>query len=200
MSTKTRGPTIAQQLKQLGACADAVDWAISYGADGRCAWAECRRGDWMLWILGKLSGPPESDARKQLVLTACACARLSLPHTKDPRVLACIETAERWARGQATIVELREARAAAAAAAYAAAAAAYAAAAAAAAAYAAAAYAADADADAAYADADAAYAAAAYAADADADADAAAYARTGTLAACADLVRWDYPDPPIVAK
>jgi hypothetical protein len=37
-----------------------------------------------------------------------------LPHTKDQRVLACIETAERWAKGKATIAELREARVAAA--------------------------------------------------------------------------------------
>ncbi len=190
-------------LAPLSPCAEAMTY-LQTQPDAVTAWNQCERGDWMLWLAGKYAGPPEGEGRKGLVLAACACARLALPHfTKlyphDGRVLACIETAERWARGEATLAELRQARsaaddaadaAAAADAAYAADAAAYAAAAADAAAYtaaAAAAYAADADA----ADADAAayVDAAADAADADA-------ARKKALAACADCVRRFYPIPP----
>ncbi len=152
-------------LKKLRPCSDAVEWAKTFGALDD-AWKACERGDWMLWLLGKQAGPPESDSRKKLVLTACACARLALPHVKkgDRRSLKAIETAEAWARGD-TGVTLQMVRDAAAADAYAAA-------------YAAAAYA-------------AAYAAtyAAYAAYAAAD----AAARKSILAKCADIVREHYP-------
>jgi len=102
------------------------------------------------------------------VLAACACARLALPHTSDPRVIVCIETTEAWARGEATIGKVNDVRVAANTVAAAAAHAAHAAAARAAAA---AAYAAS---DASAAD----YAAAA-----------AAAARKGSLAESADIVR-----------
>jgi hypothetical protein len=137
------------------------------------AWSACDRGDWMLWLLGRVSGAPESEDRKRLVLCACACARTALPFVRsgEERPLRCIETAERWARGEATIGEVREARRAAAAAA------------------AAAAYAADAaDAADAAAYAAAAAAAAAYAAD----------ARSKALKACADIVRAHYPQAPVL--
>ena len=119
----------------------------------------------MLWLAAR------ADVRRQeVVLAACACARLALPHVLagEMRPLRAIETAEAWAQGEAgvTLTDVRRA-AAAAAAAYAAAAAA-------------AAYAADAAAYAAYA-ADA-YAAA-YAAD----------ARARVLRECAALVRERIP-------
>ena len=129
--------TVADRIAHLRPCADALEWARDYTSPAK-AWSECEHGDWMLWLLGQLSGVPESDARKLLVLAACDCADLAMPHAKTPVVAKCIKTARRWAKGKATIEQLREARNDAAAdAAYAAYAAADAAAAAAAAAYAA---------------------------------------------------------------
>ena len=67
----------------------------------------------MLWLLGKI---PSTD-RKILVLAACECARQSLhlvPEGEDRPRLA-IETAEKWARGEASIEEVKTAAAAAAA-------------------------------------------------------------------------------------
>ena len=123
-------------LTDLRACPDAVAWARGYH-DLYAAWAASERGDWMLWLAGKLSGPPESASRKRLVLAACECARLALAHVRagEDRPRIAIETAERWARGEAgvTLANVRaaaaDAYAAAAADAAAAAAAAYAAAA-----------------------------------------------------------------------
>ena len=109
------------KLKATGACLEAVRWAEGQ-PDGTTAWSVCERGDWMLWLLGKLLGKPWSEGKKPLVLTACECARLSLPYTKDPRVLKCIETAEAWTRGEVRIEQVRSARAASCAAVYAAAA------------------------------------------------------------------------------
>ena len=174
------GP-LADLLRDLRACRDARDWAAPY-ATVEEAWAVCPRGDWMLWLAGKMGVD-----RKLIVLAACACARLALPHVRasDTRPVVVIETAERWARGEdgVTLADVRAAAAHAAASAFDATdAAAHTAAYAAAYAYATAAAAADA-----YATAAAAYAAtaAAYAADA---ADAAA-ARAETLKRCADSVR-----------
>ena len=99
------------KLKRLLACQEARDWFTTQ-PDPETAWAKCERGDWMLWLCGKFSGRPESDGRKTLVLAACQCARLALKHVKkgEKRPLVCIETAERWAKGEATIEELQEAR------------------------------------------------------------------------------------------
>ena len=187
MAAKKKAAHWSRKLRLLRACVEAVEFAKTQKTFA-AAWKTCSRGDWMLWIAGRLSGPPESDARKKLVLAACACARLALKHVKpgEERPRICIETTEKWARGEDGITtdDVRKAGSAAYAAdaaaydaAYAAAAAAYASAAA----YAAAAYAAD-----------AAYAAA-YSA-------AAAAARSRMLAECADIVRTMYPAPPKLTK
>lgn len=67
--------TIDQKLSAIGACSDAVEWTRSLGrVPAREAWAKCKRGDWMLWLLGKLSGPPHSVSRRKLVACALECA------------------------------------------------------------------------------------------------------------------------------
>ena len=191
-----------RKLKRMGACSDAVEWAQKYKTFAN-AWRYCKRGDWMLWLLGQNAGEPGSDERRPLVFAACECARLALPYVAkgEGRPLKAIETAEAWTRGDAGVTlddveKAAEAAYAAADAAYAASDAAYAAADAAAnaavsAAANAAAYAA---ADAA---ANAAVSAAADAANAAAWSDAvSAAARQKTLAECADIVRKYYPAPP----
>lgn len=170
-----------EQIKAIGACTDALAW-LKEQTSATQAWRDCHRGDWMLWMIGRVAGgKPERAARKKLVLTACKCARLALKYVEkgEDRPRKAILTAERWARGKATIKEVRAAADAADAVS--------AADAAAAAAAAATAYATAAAADA----ADAAYAAraAAYAA-----------ARAKTLAECADIVRRAYPKPPRMPK
>ena len=167
------------KLKKLHPCSDALQW-VSEQKNPQQAWDDCERGDWMLWLLGKLSGDSKSKSRKKLVLAACECARLSLhlvPDDEDrPRI--AIETAEKWVRGEASIDRVMSAAYAADVATYAAADVA--------------AYAAYADSDA-YAAADVAtYAAyAAYAAVYAADAT-----RKSTLKQCADIVRKHYPKVP----
>ena len=175
------------KLRKKGACQEALSW-LETQPNWQIAWDTCDRGDWMLWLIGKMSASLES--RQKLVLTACQCARLTLPYTSDDRPLKTIETAEAWTRGEATLEMVREAVRAAKAAAYAA----YAAADAASAGYVAASAA-----DAAYAAAFAAYAAAdvAFAAHAVAfaayAADAADLAGDITLRQCADIIRKHYP-------
>ena len=92
-------------LARLHACSEARDW--SAGKTLEQAWAECPRGDWMLWLAGHL----DID-RKVLVRAACACARLALPFVPadETRPLKAIEAAEAWTRGEATIEDVRAAR------------------------------------------------------------------------------------------
>ena len=161
-------------LNEMKACGNALKWCNGYESLAE-AWAVCQRGDWMLWLLGKLSGKPESDSHKKLVLIACKCARLSLPYVKEGelRPLRAIEVTEAWARGDKGIrrEDVRKAAHAAYDAAYAA-------------------HAAYAAAYAAYDAAHAAYAAA----------DAADTSRRSTLEKCADIVRGYYPVAPKLKK
>ena len=180
--------TPINHLSEISACDSAVAWVKSTKCRSlESAWKKCERGDWMLWYAGKKAGPEGDEKRKKLVLAACACARLALPiwekrYPDDKRVRDCIETAEKWARNEATLEALQVSRRNCYAAAAAGAAAAYAAAADATTyAYAAAAAAAGAA---------AAYAAAGYAA------DAACAARSKPLKQCAEIVRKHYPELP----
>ena len=102
------------------ACSEAVVWAREQPSYAE-AWTSCKRADWLLWLAGVLCR--DEATRKTIAMSACACAREALRHTRDPRVLACIETVEAWCRGEATIDAVRAARRTAAAAANAAAAA-----------------------------------------------------------------------------
>ena len=152
------------RARSYNACGDSIEWLETLPGDqpAQATWEQCPRGDWLLWFAAKAG-----VERKTVVLAACAAARLALPFVEhsDDRPRVAIETAERWARGEATIEDVHAARAAAAAAEDAAAARAAAAAAEdAAAAYAAAYAAASAAYAAAYAAASAAYAAASAAA------------------------------------
>jgi len=154
--------TQLKKLKKLHPCGEAVVFVGKFETLQE-AWNKCERGDWMLWLLGKMSGGPRSKSRKEVVLIACQCARLSLKYVPkgEKRPLIAIETAEKWVKGEATLQQVRDA--------------------------------AYADADAAYAYADAAYAAAYAAAAAAAADDAYAYAAYAAYAATyADADRYAY--------
>ena len=162
-------------LARMNACDESSRWLAVLPSDTtpESAWSTCPRGDWLVWLLGRLHRAGVLS-RQTLTLAGCAAARTSLVHLAGTPwhapSLAAIETTERWCRGEATPEDVRKAQHAAwearDAAAYAAA-------------YDAA------DAAAAAAAADDAYAAAAYAADA---ADAAA-ARAKRRQEIADAVR-----------
>ena len=170
---------LQNHLTTLRACPEAIEWAGTYSSL-QDAWDACERADWLLWYAARRGAD-----RKAIVLAACACARTALPHIPpgEDRPRIAIETTEAWARGDATLADVRAAANAAAYAAAYADAAAYAAYAANAAAYAAA-----------YADAYAA-AAAAYAADATAHAATAAATYAAAHRTMCALVRSLIPCP-----
>jgi hypothetical protein len=100
-------------IKKTEPCEEAIEWLKSYESPEQ-AWNKCKRGDWMLWLIGKLSGAPDTDSRKKLVFTCCQCARLTLPYVQEDEFipLEAIETAEKYCRDEATLDEVRAAAAA----------------------------------------------------------------------------------------
>jgi hypothetical protein len=100
---------LIDKLQQLNACDNAIDWvALMNGDNPEQLWLQCERGDWMLWLVGKL----DID-RKRLVLAACQCARLSLHLAKGNEARIAIEVAEAWVQGRVTLEQVSIARAAA---------------------------------------------------------------------------------------
>jgi hypothetical protein len=103
--------TWIETLAKQHNCSDGLEWAKGYKSF-KAAWAECQRGDWMLWFLDKRC--KTIAQRKRLVYTACQCARLALPYIQNDALtpLAAIETTERWTREEATMEQVIDAAAA----------------------------------------------------------------------------------------
>ena len=157
---------LSDRIEHLSPCSEGVEYLNTFDT-WEDFWQKCNRGDWMLWLCGKLAGEPMSDSRRPLALAACECARLSLPYL-SPRSrknsTKLIRLVETWATNN-TVTRQHLLDAATAA------------------------YTADV--------ADAAYAAAAAAAAVAADVAYAATVKATTLARCADIVRKHYPKIPI---
>ena len=102
--------TWVKPIEQLGACSYALVWAEKFDSLDE-AWAKCERGDWMLWLAGRLFDKQGSPEHKALVFAACQCARLALPYVSqgEERPRLAIEAAEAWTRGEATLDEVRKA-------------------------------------------------------------------------------------------
>lgn len=111
---------LAEVLLNLGTCEEARTWAKNKSL--ATVWKTCRRGDWLLWLCGKMADKSGWPTRQEVVLATCACAELALKYVPDgeTRPAKAIEIARRWANGLATIQEVRAAAASAAAASFAA--------------------------------------------------------------------------------
>ena len=110
--TKTKQTMTAQQLQdkliQLNACEPAIEWAN--GKDLETAWNTCERGDWMIWLLTESKNEVTDQ---ELRLIAVECCR-SIQHLMtDERSINAVDVAERYANGEATDEELKEAKEAA---------------------------------------------------------------------------------------
>ena len=92
-------------LIRLDVCTEAKTWAESQ-PDLATAWKECRRADWMFWLLDAMNYEDPKNYR----LIACACVRETpladgrkvWDLLTDPRSRNAVEVAERFAIGEAT--------------------------------------------------------------------------------------------------
>ena len=102
--------TPKQFCDATGACSEGRAFALTQPTMAD-VWDKCPRPDWLLWILYKLNRQPND---RTLRLFAVWCAR-NTPMSggrktgdmlTDPRSLAALEVAERYANGNATDDEL----------------------------------------------------------------------------------------------
>lgn len=94
-------------LSRLGACSDGQD-SVQDKTLAQ-AWRSCIRPDWMMWLTSKVLR--SSKDQKLLTLAACACVRLALKYlpASEKAPLIAIRTAEKWARGEVSWIEMQNA-------------------------------------------------------------------------------------------
>ena len=95
---------LATILSHLNACTDARIWAKTQ-PDLGTAWSECKRSDWMLWLLAQTT-LDQDDPRLRLMACDFAEAALIYVPAGEDRPRQAIEVARRFAAGDATREEL----------------------------------------------------------------------------------------------
>jgi hypothetical protein len=103
----------SEWLKDHNACGEAREWVSENKYSEKQAWNKCKNPQWMLWYLNETG----CNNDRVLRLFAVWCARQVQHLMTDPRSIAALDVAEKYANGKATENE----RAAAGAAAWAAA-------------------------------------------------------------------------------
>lgn len=109
--------TPAQFCDATQACGEGYEFAVQYTSMAD-VWDNCPRPNWLLWIADKIGQRPD-DRTMRLFAIWCARstplgdARTTGDLLTDPRSLAALEVAERYANGMATPEELAAARGAA---------------------------------------------------------------------------------------
>ena len=102
--------TPAEFCSATSACADGREWALTQPTMAD-VWDNCPRSDWLLWIADKIGNRPDD---RTLRLFAVWCARntplgdgrVTGDLLTDPRSIAALEVAERYANGRASREEL----------------------------------------------------------------------------------------------
>ena len=96
------------KLEALGACPEALDWLRAEKHPTlAAAWVACPRGDWMLWLIGHLSGRVGDPRRLQMAPALCECAGLALYYYSSPELVGVVELIQAWTRGDADADALR---------------------------------------------------------------------------------------------
>ncbi|HEY5057001.1 MAG TPA: hypothetical protein VII58_12630 [Acidobacteriaceae bacterium] len=109
----------SELLRSHHACSEASEWAK--GKDLAEVWHTCHRGDWMLWLLGRMTDRPGWLTRKEVCAIVCDVVEPSLRYVRpgEMRPQACLDTVRGWIAGTHTLEQVRKARRAADAYAYA---------------------------------------------------------------------------------
>ena len=97
-------------LDELGACEEALEWIEENSLnDPQAAWDMCPHARWLIWAVELHLNKPGWPTRQDLVLAACDCAEVSLHLVSagEDRPRIAIDTARRWAVGEATLEDCR---------------------------------------------------------------------------------------------
>ena len=104
MTNKTM-TTFTEQLQQMDACQEAIDWVD--GRSLRKCWQVADRSDWMLWLVDKL-GICKAEQHE----LACDFAERALKYVPkgEDRPRLAIEAKRKWLKGEISDAELAAAR------------------------------------------------------------------------------------------
>lgn len=102
MKRKTQ---VGRFVRKYGAPKDFRKFAVEY-EELEDLWAECKRPDFMIWMMNALDFAPPDKLRQ----FACYSARRFSSSMKDPRSLAAIEVAEKFARCEIDWEEVEQVR------------------------------------------------------------------------------------------
>lgn len=94
--TNLSATQFAAVLDKINACQEAREWTKD--KDYNTAWNTCQKPAWMFFLINAVV--PLTEINDELLV--CRFAREVLHLNPDPRVLACIEVREAWARGEVT--------------------------------------------------------------------------------------------------
>jgi hypothetical protein len=99
--------TIRDRILALRPCDSARDWLLAQPADAdpEQVYLSCDRGDWLVWLAVRAGVD-----RSAWIPALCDCVRLALPYAEGDVLGRTLEVLERYARGEATIEEVRAAR------------------------------------------------------------------------------------------
>lgn len=95
---------LVEYLRSVDACEEAIAW-VGDRTLAR-AWAECERGDWLLWLAHHAGVD-----RRLFVIAATDCAALALPYAGDDVAIreGVIAECYAWAHGERSDEEIRDA-------------------------------------------------------------------------------------------
>jgi len=117
MKTHLLSLSPAEFCKATKACSDGAEFATKH-ATMRDVWDACQRVDWLVWMLDAIDAPQDEKACRLFMVWCARNTPMSDGRTtgallSDPRSLAALDVAERFANGNATQEELSVARSAA---------------------------------------------------------------------------------------
>jgi hypothetical protein len=88
----------SEWLKDHNACGEAREWVSENKYSEKQAWNKCKNPQWMLWYLNETG----CNNDRVLRLFAVWCARQVQHLMTDPRSIAALDVAEKYANGKAT--------------------------------------------------------------------------------------------------
>jgi hypothetical protein len=117
MKTQLLKLTPKQFCAETGACSEGAKFALCHKTMAQ-VWRACPHVDWLVWILNAIDAPQDEKACRLYMVwcarnTPLADGRTTSALLTDPRSLAALDVAERFARGDATEEERSAARSAA---------------------------------------------------------------------------------------
>ena len=110
MPATMRRDKFVAELEHRNVSPAAIEWCRSTGGSAASLWAKCPDAEWLFEVAGHAG-----VSRNQLVAAACDCVKLVLPtyeraHPEDLRPRRCIEKADAWTQGKASLQSVVAAR------------------------------------------------------------------------------------------